>query len=133
MKYGKWQVYGKSIIMFVALLAVAIRSAVAGDGHVSAGEAVQIVTVGSTAAMTWLVPNFPGQKWLKPAAIAIGTVATVVASTLSNWQMTGDEWVNVAIAIVAAVVGIAAPSKSDPEIKRVPMYPAGPRAADSSL
>lgn len=119
---SKWKQYGRSIIMFGALLVVAIRSAVAGDGNVSAGEAVQIVTVASTAAMTWLVPNFPGQKWLKPTAIAIGTVATVVATTLTNWHITGDEWVNLAIAVVAAVVGIAAPSKSDPEIVKLGTY-----------
>lgn len=116
MELSKWRVYGKAIIMAVALVAVSVRSAWLGDHHISAGEGLQMATVAATAVMTWLVPNLPGVKWLKPGTIGVMTVLTIVTTTLSNWQVTGDEWVNVGIALVAAVFAIPAPSKSTPEL-----------------
>jgi hypothetical protein len=112
MDMGKWKVYGKSIVMVGALVAITVRTAWLGDRHISSGELVQIVIAAATAFNVWLVPNLPQWPKLKATTIGVLTVASIVATTATDWHVSGDEWFNLAIAVGAAVLGIAAPSRS---------------------
>lgn len=119
-----WSKYGRSIVMVLVLVLVALRSAFLGDGHVSAGEAVQVVVAGVTAFNVWLVPNL-SYPWLKQGMIGVMAVMSLLVAALTDWHFSGDEITNIAIIFIGAVFGIVAPSTS--RSKAVPRA----RSADS--
>lgn len=103
---GLIKTYGKSI----AAAAVAVLTVVASvltDGHVTAGEGVQIAIAGATALSVYLVPQlpqFPQAKTGIAVVLAVLNGATALIGDGLNWQ----DLVNLAIAGLGVIaVGVA--------------------------
>lgn len=120
----KWSTYGRTVVMVLVLVLVALRSAFDGDNHISSGEAVQIGVVAVTAFNTWLVPNL-AYPWLKQVMIGVMAVLGLVVAALTDWRLTGEELTNLIIVFIGAVFGIMAPSNSQP-VRGLAGYRAGP-------
>lgn len=120
----KWSTHGKLFVLVAMAILLQLRSALLGDQHVSAGELVQVIIALVMAANTWLVPNLPQWPWLKQAVIGIMAISELLVTAATNWHITGDELVNLAIVFVGAVFGLAAPSLSEP-MRNLGMYRSG--------
>lgn len=120
----KWGTYGRTVVMVLVLVLVALRSAFDGDNHISSGEAIQIGVVAVTAFNTWLVPNL-AYPWLKQVMIGVMAILGLVVTGLTDWRITGEELTNLIIVFIGAVFGIMAPSISQP-VRGLAGYRAGP-------
>ena len=104
--------YLKAIFM---VLAAAGGAAVAGlaDNHLSQAEAVNIIIALLGAGAVFTAPNIPGHEYVK-WVLAAGTAA---ATALANFIGTGgiqavtiSEWIQIGLAILAALGAISDPN-----------------------
>jgi thiamine monophosphate synthase len=104
--------YLKAISMVLAAAGGAAVAALA-DNHLSQPEAVNIIIAVFGAAAIFTAPNIPGHeyvKWTLAAGTAAATALATVIGTGGVGAVSVSEWIQVGLAIVAAVVAIADPN-----------------------
>lgn len=113
------QTYGKSIVAFLYAVAVLAVPLVTGDGHIDPAEGIAIAIAACTAALTWLVPLVPAAPWTK-TAVAAALAGLQVAATVIVGGLSGDDWILIATAVLAAL-GIAVAPAASPRVARTPL------------
>lgn len=103
-----FRTYGKAIVALAIAGLTALASALTDD-HVTAQETVQIAIAATTAASVWLVPAVPQWPWMKTAVAAL-LAALNVAVTAILGGISGEEWVNIALAALGVLGVSAAPA-----------------------
>lgn len=103
--------YGKPL--FAVLVAVIITvKAVYGDRRIDPAEGVAIALTLANAGMVYLVPLFPGYRWLK-TAVGVAIAALSALSTVILAGLTPDEVFLVVSAGLQALGITVAPAVSD--------------------
>lgn len=103
--------YGKSIAAVVVAVIITLRS-VLTDSHVDPAEGVAIALSLANAVLVYLVPLFPGYRWLK-SAVGVVIAALTALSTVILSGLTTDELLLVVLAAFQAAGVVAAPAVSD--------------------
>ncbi len=107
--------YAKAILAVVATVLVALVPYFSHSNHLTDAEWINVVILGLGAIVVYVAPNLPGAgaaytKSIVAALIAGATllVSAVGAGSFSN--VTGSEWVQIALAALAAVGVYAVPN-----------------------
>jgi len=108
---GKFQKYGKPILAVIIAGVITLKS-VLGDQHVDPAEAVAIALSVANAGMVYLVPLFPGYRWLKTAVGVVIAALTALASVILA-GLTTEEIILVILAAAQALGITVAPAVSD--------------------
>ena len=102
--------YGKALIaVLVAVLTLASSALV--DGHLDAGEGVQIAIAGTTAVSVWLVPNLPNAGGTKTAVAIVLAVLNALTAYIVDGLDT-DDVINLTLAGLGVLLIGVAPAKS---------------------
>lgn len=98
--------YGKPLFsVFVAVL-ITVKS-VYGDQHIDPAEGVVIALSFTNAGMVWLVPLFPGYRWLKTAVGVTIAALTALSSVILSGLTLDEAFLVVASALQALGVAVA--------------------------
>lgn len=103
--------YGKPIAA-VLIAAVITFKSLYGDQHIDPAEGVAIALSAANGVMVYLVPLFPGYRWLKSAVGVLIAALTALATVILS-GLTTDEVILVVMAGVQALGITAAPAVSD--------------------
>lgn len=103
--------YGKPLFSVLMAVLVTAKSAY-GDHHVDPAEGVAIALSFANAGMVWLVPLFPGYRWLK-SGVGVGIAALTALSSVILSGLTQDELFLVIAAVLQAAGIAVAPAVSD--------------------
>lgn len=105
--------YAKAL---AALLATILSGVVAAmtDGHVTTSEWINVAIAGVGVAAVWAGPNVPGARYTKAILAVLTAALTFLASAISD-GVTTAEWLQVALAALAALGVWATPNK-DPDV-----------------
>lgn len=105
--------YGKALVA-VIVAALTLASSALVDGHLDAGEGVQIAIAATTAVSVWLVPNLPtvGGGWMKTGIAVVLAVLNVLTAVIVD-GIDADDVINLVLAGLGVLLIGAAPAESD--------------------
>lgn len=108
-----WKTHGKSIIMLVATIVMAVLAAVRefGSDGLTPSEWVTVVIAAFTTITVWGAANVPGFEKAKTLFAAIGLVLNLLVSLIVG-GITADEWMLLTIQFLGALGVAGAPSTS---------------------
>jgi hypothetical protein len=104
------QRYGKPLAATVLAAIITFKS-VYGDNHVDPAEGVAIALSFANAGMVYLVPLFPGYRWLKTAVGVLIAALTALATVILS-GLTTEEVILVVLAAAQAAGITVAPAVS---------------------
>lgn len=110
--------YWKAVASIVATVLAAVAAALTGDQNIDATEWLNVLILGTGAAAVLTAPNVPGAKYTKLVLAVVTAVATAAASLILD-GISGTDWLQLALAgLAAAGVYVApyAPLASDGEV-----------------
>jgi hypothetical protein len=105
--------YGKALAAVLAAGVTVLVSSLT-DGHIDAGEGIQISIALATAAGVYLVPNLPGFPGTKTGLAALLAVLNLATGMVVNGHLhlTGAQWVNLGLAALGVLGVSLAPVRS---------------------
>ncbi|MER7002196.1 hypothetical protein ABT297_03995 [Dactylosporangium sp. NPDC000555] len=104
------QRFGKAAAA-VLVAALTIASSAVSDGHIDAGEGIQIAIAATTAFSVWFVPNLPSAPAVKTVVAVVLAVLNAATAYIVGGLDTG-EIVNLVIAGLGVLLIGAAPAQS---------------------
>lgn len=105
------QRFGKAVAAVVSAALIVASSAVS-DGHINAGEAVQIATAAAGMVMVWFVPNLPSVPGVKTGTAIILAVLNAAAAYVVDGHLDTGEVINLVIAGLGVLLVGVAPAQS---------------------
>lgn len=102
--------YGKPLFAVFVAVIITVK-AVYGDRHIDPAEGVAIALSFANAALVYLVPLFPGYRWLKTAVGVVIAALTALSSVILA-GLTPDEMFLVLSAALQALGITLAPAVS---------------------
>lgn len=106
-----FQTYGKSLVAALYAVAVVAVPLLSGDHHLEAADSIAVAIAACTAALTYLVPLVPSAPWTKTAVGALLAGLQVAASVIVG-GLSGNEWLSIVFAVIAALGITVAPAVS---------------------
>jgi hypothetical protein len=104
------QRYGKALVA-VVVAALTLASSALVDGHLDAGEGVQIAIAATTAIAVWLVPNLPNAGGVKTGIAVVLAVLNALTAYIVDGIDT-DDVINLVLAGLGVLLIGAAPAQS---------------------
>lgn len=102
--------YGKALVaVLIAVLTLAASALV--DGHIDAGEGVQIAIAGVTAVSVWLVPNLPSSGGVKTTVAVVLAVLNALTAYIID-GIDANDVINLILAALGVLLIGVAPSQS---------------------
>lgn len=105
------QRYGKPLFATLIAALITFRT-LYGDNHIDPAEGVAILLSFANGAVVYLVPLFPGYRWLKSAVGVIIAMLTALSVVILG-GLTADEVALVVMAAAQALGIVAMPAVSD--------------------
>jgi len=102
--------YVKALAAVVATVLSAVVAALAGGSGISTAEWINVAILGAGALAVFAAPNVPGANFTK-SALAVITAVLTLAVTLIDGGITSSEWLQLAVAGLAALGVYALPNK----------------------
>jgi hypothetical protein len=104
---GFFTKYGKAIAAVITAGVTVVVSSLT-DGHIDAGEGIQIAIAVATAVGVYLVPNLPGFPGTKTGLAVVLAVLNLATGMVVNGHLhlTGAQWLNLGLAALG-VLGVS--------------------------
>lgn len=83
-------------------------------GHMTKVSWIQFAISFTTAFGVWAAANLPQFKYAKALVAAVLAALNLVVTDLAAGHMVATDWMNVAVAVLAALGVLAVPNKSAP-------------------
>jgi hypothetical protein len=108
--------YTKAFAAVVATILSAVVAALTGDGQIDAVEWVNVAILAVGSASVFAAPNVPGAAFTK-TVLAVLTAALTLLTSIVTDGITATEWMQLALAALAAMGVYAAPYVPSPRVR----------------
>lgn len=105
--------YAKTLVALLAAVLAAVlpglthQAGLTTDGRLGASGIANIVVLAAGTIQVFNAGNLPGWRYAKLIAAAVGAGGVVLISVLSDLQVSPQEWIQVALAVLGTL-GVAA-------------------------
>lgn len=106
--------YAKGLAAALAAVLAAVVPALYGTGPFTFGDWVNVILLACSAIQVFNASNLYGWQYAKLIASVVSAVGVAVSSAISDGAVTRTEWVQIAIAALAAFAVYRIPNASKP-------------------